>query len=66
MRIGYESEDNWSIELFGENLGNADYFERGWANADSQNLNGFGLVNALVWPSKPRTFGLTFQHGFGG
>ena len=49
-----------------ENLGDAQYFERGWANADTQGLNGFGLVNALVWPSKPRVFGVTFEHGFGG
>jgi iron complex outermembrane receptor protein len=66
IRLGYESEKDWTITFYGENLFDASYFERGWANADSANQGGFGLVNTLVWPSKPRTFGLSFEHGFGG
>ena len=66
IRLGYESEKDWTVTLYGENLFDAVYFERGWANADSANQGGFGLVNTLVWPSKPRIWGLSFEHGFGG
>jgi iron complex outermembrane receptor protein len=66
LRVGYESDNGWTVTVYGENLAEARYFERGWANADPQGLNGFGLMNTLVWPSKPRVFGLSFEHAFGG
>jgi iron complex outermembrane receptor protein len=46
------------VTAYVENAFNEEYFERGWENADADNLGGYGLVNTLVWPSKPRTFGL--------
>lgn len=64
LRIGYESEKDWSVVLWVENLTDEVYFERGWENADADDLNGFGLVNTLVWPAKPRTVGVTFDMSF--
>ncbi len=64
LRFGYESEKEWSLTLWATNIFDEEYFERGWENADADDLNGFGLVNTLVWPSKPRTVGLTFDMNF--
>ncbi len=32
----------------------------GWENADENNQFGYGLLNELVWPARPRTIGVTF------
>lgn len=64
LRLGYDSDNEWSVTLWVENLTDEVYFERGWENADADDLNGFGLVNTLVWPAKPRTVGLTFDMSF--
>ena len=64
LRVGFDSNKNWSVVLWVENLTDEVYFERGWENADEDDLNGFGLVNTLVWPAKPRTVGLTFDMSF--
>ncbi len=63
-RIGYESDSDWSVTLWATNLTNEEYFERGWENADGDDTGGFGLVNTMVWPSKPRTIGVTFDMHF--
>ncbi|GAB3092903.1 TonB-dependent receptor [Pseudomaricurvus hydrocarbonicus] len=63
-RIGYESNSDWSVTLWATNLFNEEYFERGWENADGDDTGGFGLVNTLVWPSKPRTIGVTVDMHF--
>lgn len=64
FRVGYESGARWSAVAYVQNAFDEEYFERGWENADAQNLGGYGLVNALVWPSKPRTFGLRGEYRF--
>ena len=48
------------MTLWVENAFDSVYFERGWENADSNNQFGYGLFNELVWPSRPRTVGVTF------
>jgi len=64
MRAMYESEDEWSVSIYIDNVTNEEYFERGWENADADNQNGFGLVNTFVWPAKPRTVGVSFDMNF--
>lgn len=64
LRAGYESDKGWSATFYVDNLTNERYFERGWDNADRDGSYGYGLVNAMVWPSKPRTMGLTIQASF--
>jgi len=58
FRVGYDSGASWSVVAYVLNAFDEQYFERGWENADAANLGGYGLVNSLVWPSKPRTIGL--------
>lgn len=58
IRVGYDSGDAWRLTAYVENAFNEEFFERGWENADADNRFGYGLVNSLVWPAKPRTFGL--------
>jgi iron complex outermembrane receptor protein len=60
FRLGYRSASNWYATLWVENAFDELYFERGWENADPDNLGGYGLYNELVWPSRPRTVGVTF------
>ncbi len=59
FRIGYRSDSEWWATLWIENAFNEEYFERGWENADADNQFGYGLFNELVWPSRPRTVGVT-------
>lgn len=63
-RIGFESDNDWSVTLWATNLFNEEYFERGWENSGEDDMGGFGLVNTLVWPSKPRTIGVTVDMHF--
>ncbi len=60
FRLGYRSASNWYATLWVENAFDELYFERGWENADADNQTGYGLFNELVWPSRPRTVGVTF------
>jgi iron complex outermembrane receptor protein len=60
FRLGYRTDDSWYVTLWVENAFDSVYFERGWENADSNNQFGYGLFNELVWPSRPRTIGVTF------
>jgi iron complex outermembrane receptor protein len=60
FRLGYRTDDSWYVTLWVENAFDEVYFERGWENADADNLFGYGLFNELVWPSRPRTVGITF------
>ena len=60
FRLGYRSGSNWYATLWLENAFDEVYFERGWENADTDNLFGYGLFNQLVWPNRPRTVGVTF------
>ncbi len=64
LRLGYEANNNWSVTLWATNVFNEEYFERGWENADEDDTAGFGLLNTLVWPAKPRTVGVTFDMSF--
>ncbi len=64
LRTGYQSDNDWSVTFYVENLTNELYYERGWENAEADDTYGYGLVNAMVWPSKPRTMGLTLQASF--
>jgi len=64
LRFGYESDKEWTLTLWATNIFEEEYFERGWENADADDTGGFGLVNTLVWPAKPRTIGLTFDMNF--
>jgi iron complex outermembrane recepter protein len=60
FRLGYRTDESWYVTLWVENAFDSVYFERGWENADSNNQFGYGLFNELVWPSRPRTVGVTF------
>ena len=60
FRLGYRSASTWYATLWVENAFDEVYFERGWENADADNLFGYGLFNELVWPSRPMTVGITF------
>ncbi len=64
LRAGYNSNKDWSMTLWATNVFNEEYFERGWENTGADDTGGFGLVNTLVWPSKPRTVGVTFDLSF--
>jgi len=64
FRLGYRNNSAWSVVAYVKNAFNERYFERGWENADADNLAGYGLVNSLVWPSKPRTFGVKLDWVF--
>jgi len=64
LRAMYESDDEWSVSLYIDNVTDENYFERGWETADPENKNGFGLVNTYVWPAKPRTVGVSFDMSF--
>tara|TARA_R110001583_G_scaffold6598_5_gene33412 strand:+ start:15410 stop:17692 length:2283 start_codon:yes stop_codon:yes gene_type:complete len=64
LRAMYESEDEWSVSIYIDNVTDQKYFERGWENADADNQNGFGLANTFVWPAKPRTVGVSFDMNF--
>jgi iron complex outermembrane recepter protein len=60
FRLGYRTDDAWYVTLWVENAFDEVHFERGWENADANNQFGYGLLNELVWPSRPRTVGATF------
>jgi iron complex outermembrane receptor protein len=64
FRLGYDSNSDWNVALFVENVTDETYFERGWENADENNEYGYGLPNTFVWPSKPRTVGVSFGMSF--
>jgi iron complex outermembrane receptor protein len=64
LRLGYDSGKAWSAVLYVNNVFDEVYFERGWENADADDLFGYGLRNTLVWPSKPRTVGFRIDYRF--
>ncbi len=64
FRVGYDSGQQWIATLYVLNAFDEEYFERGWENADADNLFGYGIVNTQVWPSKPRTFGARLDYNF--
>lgn len=51
LRVGYESDDNWYVEAYVENL--TDEFT--W---DGQNLNGGIVPSHFFGPMRPRTYGM--------
>ena len=59
FRFGFRSDSDWWATLWVENAFDEEYFERGWENADADNQYGYGLFNELVWPSRPRTIGVS-------
>ena len=54
-RVGYETADNWGIDLYVENLTNEDTF-------DGLNNNGGVLPSHFFGPMRPRTFGVRFNY----
>jgi len=58
FRAGYEA-DTWSVNAYVQNVFDEEHFERGWANADPAGEYGYGITNTLVWPAKPRSFGVS-------
>jgi iron complex outermembrane receptor protein len=64
LQLGFDSTQAWSLVLYLNNVFDEEYFERGWENADASNQFGYGIVNTLVWPSKPRTFGARLRYEF--
>ena len=60
FRLGYRAASSWYVTLWIENAFDEVYFERGWENANVNNRRGYGLFNELVWPSRPKTVGVTF------
>lgn len=65
FRAGYDdANEKWGASIYVENAFDEEYFERGWANADTANQYGYGLTNTLVWPAKPRTVGATAYMNF--
>jgi iron complex outermembrane receptor protein len=58
LRAGYET-DTWSVNAYVQNVFDEEHFERGWANADPAGEYGYGITNTLVWPAKPRSFGVS-------
>ncbi len=65
FRVGYDSGSNWVLTAYVLNAFSEEYFERGWENADADNLFGYGNVNSKVWPSRPRSFGARIDYRFG-
>ncbi|NNF51049.1 MAG: TonB-dependent receptor [Gammaproteobacteria bacterium] len=55
LRFGYESENNWSVNAYVENL--TDEFT--W---DGLNNNGGVLPSHFFGPKRPRTFGITYTY----
>ena len=51
LRVGYESDNNWHVEAYVENL----FDEFKW---DGQNNNGAILPSHFFGPQRPRTFGI--------
>ena len=65
FRAGWDDADEtWGVIAYVENAFNEDYFERGWANGDARGQYGYGLPNSLVWPSKPRSIGVSAHMKF--
>jgi len=64
FRVGYDSGEAWAVVAYVENAFDEEWFERGWENADASNEFGYGLINTLVWPAKPRTFGIRADYRF--
>ena len=58
FRAGYDAE-TWSVSAYVQNAFDEEHFERGWANADAAGEYGYGITNTLVWPAKPRSFGVS-------
>ncbi|HEY8570209.1 TonB-dependent receptor [Microbulbifer sp.] len=57
LRVGYESNSNWRVDAYIENLTN----EFTW---DGQNNNGGILPSHFFGPKRPRTFGMRFGMDF--
>jgi len=55
LRLGYESDNNWAVNLYVENLTD----EESW---DGQNNNGGVLPSHFFGPMRPRTFGVAFSY----
>ncbi len=58
MRLGYESNDNWKITAYVENVFDKVYFDASAELSDYFPAHNFGV-------SRPRTFGLRFSYHFG-
>ncbi|SEA18790.1 TonB-dependent receptor [Microbulbifer marinus] len=57
LRVGYESDSNWRVDAYAENLTN----EFTW---DGLNNNGGVLTSHFFGPKRPRTLGLRFGMDF--
>lgn len=57
LRLGYQAAANWMIDLYAENLTNAETF-------DGQNNNGGILPAHFFGPKRPRTLGIRFGYSW--
>lgn len=64
LQFGYEGSNGVTVTVYVLNAFDESYFERGWENAEGDNTFGYGTVNTLVWPAKPRTFGGRIDYRF--
>ncbi|MDP4598292.1 MAG: TonB-dependent receptor [Pseudomonadales bacterium] len=54
LRVGYQSDNDWSVGLYAENLTNAETF-------DGENNNGGILPSHFFGPKRPRIIGLRYS-----
>ncbi|MEJ6683712.1 MAG: TonB-dependent receptor [SAR86 cluster bacterium] len=57
LRVSYESDNDWKVGLYAENLTNAETF-------DGQNNNGGIIPSHFFGPKRPRVFGLRYSLDF--
>ena len=59
LKIGYET-DHWSLSLWGRNLGNKDYFVRGFYFGNDP--RDYYAARRFTQLGEPRRYGLTFRY----
>jgi outer membrane receptor protein involved in Fe transport len=59
LKIGYETDD-WSLTLWGRNLGNKDYFVRGFYFGNDP--RDYYTARGFTQLGEPRRYGATFRY----
>lgn len=57
LRVGYESEGDWSVDIYAENLTSEETF-------DGLNNNGGIIPSHFFGPKRPRTIGIRYSYEF--
>ncbi|MFT7244611.1 MAG: iron complex outermembrane receptor protein, partial [Candidatus Azotimanducaceae bacterium] len=57
LRVGYESESDWSVDIYAENLTSEETF-------DGLNNNGGIIPSHFFGPKRPRTIGISYSYEF--